>query len=422
MSQQTQQVVPGQLFRVPLLGAPPRSVYEEGPAAPLTSITLNQSAQSQPNFNHFSNLDIIRGYLLELDFTTTFTQATGETLTPSPMFPANLVSNITVSMQAAYNTFNLPGWLAWVMQSYRSFLGPKAATLDTQEGANVIPYKEAGANFYANTVSPATPGLAANVAGTQQTYSVYFEIPIAQYFDLYYELNPQDGGVLGAAPRAIVSPARMAATQRNVTPIVLFNALLGLSQYNSPIAKASGDTTSTGTGSVLATWFRDGWVPTDNPETEPPGYGWQYSRQSISIQPAQATSPTVNLADDRAGQGQILSVVFGTWDPTLNSNQGGFTPPSDYSLLKLRKGSTVDLFQDTPNMNTLRWAERHGKALPFGLFGWDLALTEDGRITNENALNTLVEAGCQIVPTYSAVPSSGSTLYVGVESLQAVTN
>lgn len=420
---QTQQAQPGAAFRLPGIGAPPRMIPESGPCAPNASTTLSQGAQTPVNFSNFEQLDIVRGYVLQQAFNTTFTAGTSETLTQSPLFPYNLTSNLTVQLQAAYATMNLPGWLAQVMQGYRSFLAPRSFTTDVQEGANVVPAKTAGSTTYNATVSPQTGNLAANTAGTAQSYNVFYEIPVAQYFDLYWEIDPTTGQPLAPYPRAIVSPARMAATQRNVTPSVTMNALLGNEQYDFPVSKASADTTSTATGTVQNSWWRDGWVPTDNVVTEPPGYGWQYARLAINMQPAQALAPIVNLQNDRAGQGQILSVVFGVWDPALNSGVGGFTPNSAYQSLQLRIGSTVQLYNDSPNTNVLRWSLRHGRALPFGMFGWDLALTEDGRLTNENVINTLIQGGAQIVPTFNSgsQPGASATLWVGVESLQPVT-
>ena len=424
MSNTQQQAVPGQYFRWPLLSAQPRQIPEPGPCAPDLNIALKQGTTVVAPFGHFENLDIVRGYLLELDYDLTFTAGSGETITQSPLFPLNLIQSISVSLQAAYKTLELPGWLAAVMQQYRSFQAPKAFTTDVQAGANVAPRNAQGSLNYNGLPALATPNLAIT-SGAAQQFSSFIEVPVASYFDLYWEIDPQDGSAIAAVPRAIVSPARMAATQRNVTPQVKFNPLFSTGDtYDSPASIASGDTTSTAVGSVNASWWRSGWVPTDNPLTEPIGYAWQAARMGLDFQPAGAQKPIINLADDRAGQGQILSLVFGTWDPALNSGGGGFTPPSDVEKLKLSIGSTVVLYDDTPNTNALRWASQHGRALPFGLYGWDLALTEDGRLTNENALNTLVQSGVQLSVEYlaSAEPSNSATIFVGIESLQAVTN
>lgn len=422
-SQSSQQAYPGQFFRTPLLGANPRFVAESGPCAPDTSITLKQGTGVKAALNKFENLDIVRAYFLEVDLSTTLTEGTSETITASPLFPYNVIDSISLSMQAAYKTMEGAGWLLQAIQQYRSALAPKSFTARNQNGADVKPVQPGGSELYSSTTSPAVPNLT-QALGAAQAYSLFIEIPVAMYFDLYWEIDPQSGNAVIALPRAIVSPARMSATQRNVTPTVKFNQLLSTSLYDAPGGIATTDTTSTGVGTAALSWWRDGWVPTDNPLTEPPGYAWQYARMGLDVQPAGARAPVVNLADDRAGQGQILSLVFGVWDPANNGGAGGFTPQSAYESLELNIGSTVQLYQDTPNTNVYRWTLQHGTALPFGLFGWDLAVTDDGKLTNENAINTLVQAGAQVIPTFVSgqVPSTNATLYIGIESLQPVTN
>jgi hypothetical protein len=85
-------------------------------------------------------------------------------------------------------------------------------------------------------------------------------------------------------------------------------------------------------------------------------------------------------------------------------------------------GSTVQLRQQAPTENLYEWLQLHSKLLPAGVFGWDLALTRDQRLTNEFALNSLVQAGAQVRVTYAvgAVPSSASTIYMGLETLRKV--
>ena len=424
-NQSAHQPYPGEAFRVPLVGANPRFVQESGPCAPGTSVGLKQGSAVKAALNKFENLDIVRSYFLECDWSTTFTEGASEVITQSPLWPYNLVESLSLSMQAAYRTMDLPGWLAQVFQQFRSSLAPRSFTANFQNGANQLPGSPGGSDFYTNAVSLGTPDASLSVGGSAQSYRTFIEIPIAQYFDLYWEIDPETGEAVVAMPRAIVSPARMSATQRNVTPSLRFSQLLSAtSQYDAPATIASSDDTSTASGSVDLTWWRDGWVPTDNPLSEPPGYAWQYARMGLDVQPAGARAPVVNLADDRAGQGQILSMVFGVWDPAASGGIGNFTSPADYESLELNIGSTVQLFQDSPQSNAYRWTVQHGTALPFGLFGWDLALTDDGKLTNENAINTLVQAGAQIIPTFVSgkTPSNNATLYVGVESLQSVTS
>jgi hypothetical protein len=422
-----QQPMPGVAFRIPGVGAKPRRVQEVGPCQPFTTTTLHQATSQNAAFSKFQTLDIDKGFLLECDFTTTYTTGTGAAITASPLFPANWVSLIQVQFESAYSTMRLPGFLASVFQSFRSVFAPSnPVTSVLADASNVIPSNSinatgAGGWWNANPTG-VVPNLALNTSGTQQTYSVFYEIPVSMYFDLYYELAA-NGQPMGAPiPRAIVSPQRMAATTRNVIPKVTFAPGLLTNDLLDAPASTSSVTAQTFSGSVNTTFWRDAWIPTDNMFTEPPGRFWQYTRDYIAFQSSGARQPIIPLDDEVPGQGQILSLVFATWDPALNSGAGGFTPYSAYQSVELLLGSSVQIMQDTPASNQYVWAQQHGAVLPNGFMGWDLMRTEDGRLTNENAINTLVQNGAQLRLTYQvgSVPSNNATVYVGLEVLKKV--
>lgn len=419
---------PGAAFRIPGVGARPRRVLEVGPCAQATTINLKQASMTPAPFLKFQTLDIDRAFLLELDWNVTYTTGTGAALTASPMAPYSFVHDIQVQFESAYSTFRLPAWLAAIFQSFRSFIAPNSdsTSYTPENGVNTIPANGPNANgaggWFPSTSPLATPNLAITTAGVANTFSTFLEIPVSMYFDLYYELSATGQPIGMPIPRAIVSPQRMAATTRNVTPKVNFAALLTATDlFDSPLSTSSV-TVQTATGSVNATWWRDAWIPTDNQLTEPPGRMWQYTRDYIAYQPAGATIPIVPLDDEVPGQGQILSLVFCTWDPALNSGLGGFTPWTSYLFVELLLGSNVQLYQDTPQSNLYAWTAQHGAILPNGHMGWDLMLTEDGRLTNENAINTLVQNGAQLRITYAAgsKPGNSATIYVGLEVLKKV--
>jgi hypothetical protein len=245
------------------------------------------------------------------------------------------------------------------------------------------------------------------------------------YFDVYWELSATGQPVGPPIPRAIVSPQRMAATTRNVTPRLTYNAGLASQPTNviqsGPVSLASADTTSTFSGTVTETWWRDAWIPAQSPVAEPPGRMWQYSRDYIVWQTAGGLQIPVTLDDEVPGQGQILSLVFFTWDPALSSSIGGVTPYADILTAELLYGSQVQIFQDTPESNQYVWLQQHGSVLPAGVMGWDLALTDDGRLTNEFAINTLVTNGTQLRLTYqTSIPSATAFIVVGLEMLKKV--
>ena len=419
---------PGAAFRYPGVGARPRFVEETGPCAPGTTITLSQQSSVNSGFQKFQTLDIDRGFLLELDFTTTFTAGSGKTLTLSAFSIAQWIQELQVQFESAYNTYNLPGVLAIIFGMYRSNFAPTAQySSQMQAGANPNASAEFVSGWQATSIV-GTPNLAVNVttSGTEQSYKMFVEVPVSMYFDLYWELSATGQPVGRPIPRAIVSPQRMAATTRNVTPRLTFNAGLSSQPTNvlqsGPVSLASSDSTSTFTGTVEATWYRDAWIPSQNPVTEPPGRMWQYSRDFIYYQTSGGAIPAIPLDDQVPGQGQILSLVFFTWDPALNSSIGGVTPASAYTTVELLYGSQVQIFQETPQANVYRWIMKHGSALPGGVYGWDLALTEDAKLTNEQAINTLVTNGTQLRITYASgsVPGSTAFVVVGLEMLKKV--
>ncbi len=248
-----------------------------------------------------------------------------------------------------------------------------------------------------------------------------FEIPTSMEFDLYWELDLA-GNPVTVIPRCVVSPQYMAATTRNVIPkLTLAQGLTVEDLLNGPVAMASGDTSTFTDDGSSANFYRDCWFPAPAWST-PPVHPWQYSRDFISYPTqGQATIP-IPLDADTAGQGQILSVVAMTWDPDGADGFGAPVALSKYEKMELAYSSRLTIYEDTPETNQARWLANHGTLLPPGCYGWDLALTEDGKLTNENALNTLVEAGCQIRETFAQgqAPSATATTIIGIEILKAV--
>jgi hypothetical protein len=425
---------PGALFRWPGMSARPRIVEETGPCVVGATTALSGAASVGAQYGKFQTLDLDLGFMLELDFTTTFTAGSGKTLTAHPFGILQWVQQLSVQFESAYNTFRLPGILAVVMQSYRSLVASKNFETSAMDaGASVLPVSAlvdgittAAANWKTSLLS--TPNFQLNVStgGVQQQYKLFLEVPVSMYFDIYYELNASGQAIGPPATRAIVSPQRMAATTRNVTPkLTLAQGLSAQptsATQSGPVSLAAGDALSTFTGSVNSTWFRDALIPSQNPITEPPNRMWQYSRDFIQLQTSGAGTVPIPLDDEVPGQGQILSLVFFTYDPALNAAVGGVTPFAAYSTLELLYGSTVQIFQETPQLNQYVWAMQHGSVLPTGFFGWDLMMTEDGRLSNEFAINTLVTAGAQIRITYNAgsAPGPAATVFVGLEMLKKV--
>jgi hypothetical protein len=246
---------------------------------------------------------------------------------------------------------------------------------------------------------------------------------VSMQFDRYYELDLQGNPVAPCIQRAIVSPQYMAATTRSVTPTIQFNSMLLPSgtgnAFNTPVTWVSGAPTFSGTATVKVR--RDGWFPASTVST-PPVYGWQYARDWFSYPLSGQTQVTIPLDVSTVGQGQILSVVIVCWDPSLNAGNGGVIIPGNMGELDILFGSNLLLYQDTPQSLAYRWLLQHGMLPPQGVLGWDFALTNDGLITNEMALNTLVTAGVQARLNFNSAPGASAVAYIGMEMLKAVSS
>ena len=410
---------PGQYFRVPKLGARPRFLREGGNGE--VGFTRQQGAAVQAKTQKFDQLDIIRGYLMMLKLANDYTDAAPGDLKISPWFPFNSVDSLSVQFESSYKTFNLPGWLAAIMQQYRpAFSNRSGMGMLTNLSAN----RQVMANGLPNS-GWSQPSLLLQEAATDpasdDSVVIPFEIPTSMEFDLYYELDLA-GNPLGVMPRCVVSPQYMAATTRNVIPRLVLAQGIGIEDLlNAPVAVASGNTSTFTDPGSEADFYRDCWFPAPVYAT-PPVHPWQYSRDYIEYPTSGQGTVPIPLDADTAGQGQILSIVCMTWDPDLASGFGGPVPLDSYEKMELVYSSKLTIFEDTPETNQYRWLENHGTLLPPGCFGWDLALTEDGKLTNENALNTLVEAGCQVRESFKSgsSPSATATTFIGIEILKAV--
>lgn len=424
-TQQQQGPGPGQLFRVPRYTTQKRFVLDANNTAIAT--TLNAGSTVQAQTTKLDQLDILRNLLVQVSLTEVYTPGSGKTITQSTLFPYTWLGEVSVQFESAFKTFRQPGVLAFVMQGYRPTVNPKGVATLTRAGSNT----QSDATSYttaALTPTPSNNGLTGpNVTDATSPLNLAIEIPLAYEFDVYYELDAQ-GNPIGQVQRAIVSPQYMAATTRSVRPIVNYNAAMlaqtGGAAIQAPATIASTDATSTFAGVATLNIWRDGWFAPDSPAKMPPIYQWQYSRDYITQATSGQSSVIIPLDADPAGQGQILSLIAFVWDPTLNSGIGGVTPASAIAGVELLFGSHLDIAADTIFSNSYRWLQQHGILLPPGWFGWDLALDESGRITNEFALNTLITAGCQVRITFvsGSAPASTATVYVGLEMLKKVSS
>jgi hypothetical protein len=416
----TSQAIPGQFFRYPNIGA--RSKFISDSNNEDVATTLNTGTQISAATTKLDNLDIVKTLLFVINLAVEWTN-TGTTLKLSPFFPFNAVQQLSIQFESAFMTYRLPGALAAVMQQARPALSdPKGLMKLTNMTTNVQQTNEPTSHW--SQASELTPTGLTLDTGTSQTIPLLFEVPVAMTFDLYWELDELGNAKGAPIPRAIVSPQYMAANTRTVTPKILYAPGISVEDLlGGAVAKGSTDVTSTFTGTAAAQIFRDGWYPASQ-EASPPVYGWQYSRDYLEQPTSGQSKVNVPLDQDVTGQGQILMVVGFVWDPAGASGFGAVTPLDDYAEIDLNFSSKLPIYQDTPQTMQYRWLGKHGILLPDGFWGYDLALTEDGRFTNEEAMNTLITAGCQVQLQFNSgsAPSATSTVYTGIEILKAVTS
>ncbi len=416
---------PGALFRVPKLTTQRRFIPDANNSGIVTTLAAGSAMNAQTAA--LDRLDILRSLLFQIVIEEDYTEGMGETITESPLFPYNFVGEIDVQFESAFKTFRQPGFIAAVMQQYRPIIGWKGPGMLTNGGVNA---QQSSIVTSAWNQPLADSGLLGDsITDATSPLNLMFEVPLAFEFDLYWELD-KAGNPLGQGPipRAIVSPQYMSGTTRNVRPSVQYNPamLVGAAgqALNSPANIDAMDVTSAFAGEAELSIWRDGWFAPSSLVNVPPIYRWQYSRDFITIPTNGQGAFTVPLDSDPAGQGQILSLILCVWDPALNSGAGGMVDLDDVATVELLFGSALQLANDNIAVNAYKWLEQHGSLLPPGFFGWDLALDESYRLTNEFALNTLVTAGCQVRVSYNSgsAPSSNSTCYVGLEMLKAVSS
>jgi hypothetical protein len=419
-SAQTQQAMPGQYFRWPNIGARSKFIPDSNNQA--VNTTLVQGTQIAAATTKLDNLDIVKTLLFVINMTTAWTDTDSKLIT-SPFFPANAIQQLSVQFESAFNTFRLPGVLAAVMQQVRPALGSNKGLMALNNfGTNVQQGNEPTADW-------SQPSLLLPTAGghTSTSLPMLFEVPVAMAFDLYWELDELGNAKGAPVPRAIVSPQYMAANTRTVSPKVTYAPGITTNDLLGGTVSAPSGTSSTFTGTAALEVMRDGWYPAAQ-TASPPIYGWQYSRDYLTQPTSGQTKVNVPLDQDVTGQGQILMLVGFVWDPAsvayATPAMGGEVPLSSYAEIDLNFSSKLPIYQDTPQTMQYRWLSKHGVLLPRGFFGYDLALTEDGRFTNEEALNTLITAGCQVQLRFNSgsAPSATATVYVGIEILKAVTS
>ncbi len=420
MATTNQQPQPGSLFRVPSASA--RSIYlPEGTGASITG-SLEQGTSTSVPFNKYDQTTITRAHDLLITLTNTGYTPGTSTLTTSDLFPFNIIQNVQVNFESTFSTINQSGFTAATMQGYRPARGRKTGFLDQS-------------NLFVNTGNVASintkqqaAGVIATASPTDATATINLGIELAESieFDLYWELNSAGQPVSAPAADFILVPQVMSGTTKIITPVLTFAPMLSTNN-----AKASPVSATTGTGafnggSYSLKLYKSGWYPSNNPAVEPFfASAWRYTRGEFVV-PISGSTAVIDFASQLAGQGQLLSFIAWTWDPTLNSGAGGLVPVDSAHIasifLYVGAGIVYRQYNDISALQ-LEWLRKHGTFPPYGVIPIDLAIDEHGRFTNgADVLNTLTTAGCQLVINWASgyTPAYGTQVVVGTELLKQV--
>lgn len=408
---QSAQPGPGSLFRVPKFSTRRRFVPDQ--ANKSVGVSPVQAAQTNVGLTKLDQLDIVTGWKLYLTgLSATWTAGTG-TLSASPFFPSNLVQHLTLKLQAAYNTFNLTGPLAAIAQAFRPMWGSRASGL-------VNP------NSFAkpSVVTRPTFGTAYNVP------TLAIDIPAAIKFDEYYDLDVK-GNPLRKIYDAIVSPQFMAAQARNVTPILTMapgitsDDLLGGPVSGSPVGTATFAVDTAGTLNVE----RDAFWTANNPAANPPQFPWMYTRDMFTQPTVGQNEVSVLIQNTGVSVGQVMALFGFVWDPAANGGAGAMVSLQNaIDHIEIVTGGSLQNLYLTPAAITDRMNSLYPNLVsdfPDGVFVWDFAISEDGSyLTNEGCINTYLVNGVALNIYFKAgqVPSSTSTVYMGVEALKMATS
>ncbi len=402
---------PGSMFGMPKYGTQRRFVQDNGNSQ--LGFTASGASQVNVPTTRLDQLDIVQGIKVYTSIPGAWTYTGAPQASFSPFFPANIIQGITFKLQAAYNTFNLTGPLASIIQAYRPMWG-------SRQIGQVKPDPFAAPT----TVTP---------PATTVSYDAKFaiDIPFAVKFDEYFDLSAQ-GDPLRKVFDAIVTPTYMAAQARVVVPTITIAPQKGVSDLlGAPVAGTGGSFAASTSSAVV---YRDAFWTANNVAANPPQYPWSYTRDFFQQPTSGQARVGVLIQNTGISVGQVLSLFGFVWDPLAESpggeDFGNVVPLSSAieSIELVTGGSLQNLFY-TPEALTDKMRSAYGDAIvsnqPDGVFVLDFALSEDGTyLSNADAINTYLVNGVQlnIVFKSDSVPSAGSTVYVGVEALKLVTS
>lgn len=413
---QSQQLAPGQMFGVPKYGTQRRMVPDNQNQA--LGATVASGSQTVLQTGKLDQLDIVQGEKLYGTWSGAYVNPSAGAFDPSPFGLAAAFASIQFKLQAAYNTFNLTGPLASIIQNYRP-----------QWGSRVPAANNAVSDPFATNVNVLA-------GGNTPALPFHIDVPFAIKIDEYFDLTAQ-GDPARKILDAIVSPVYMAAQARVVMPTILLSPALSVD--NGLIAPVSQTGSQNGTfsgGAFSGTLLRDAYWTAANAAANPPQYPWLYTRDYFQ-QPTQGQGKVgVLIQNTGVSVGQVLSLWGFVWDPAAKDGLGDVVPLSSIAEFELVTGGSLQNLALTPQaLEDRMWSRNpnlltgicgpNGTATGPGAFVLDFALSADGAyLSNAEAINTYLVNGVQLNITFNtgSAPSSSATVYLGVEALKLATS
>ena len=394
---QPSSVAPASLFGLPGVTRPIETKENNDGA----SVTLaSGTSTTQTGLIPFKQTDVIYGWILQNTYALTLTPGTG-TITVGDYFPDSFLGNVQLNMQNQFSTIN-------VQSGIDLALFQLIRPMRKSDRGNVL--WASPQTMYNNTTNPVT---ASNYTSSSTSVLRRYELPAGQWFDQYFELDPNGNPLTSAPLRAFVSPQYMAGTARIVTPQITYAPLAPSTADLGPYTKTGVATIS---GSVTENFRRVGIYQPQGAADSPPVFNWQYVRKTQPFSLSGVSSANLNVPLN----GQIMSLYVRLYDPSANSSLGAPIATTSVTECDVVYGSGLFRYQDQPIDAIARNVALHRTLETKGVLHWDFALDEQDNITNRYCLNTMNTSGIQIQLTFSGAQSSTAYAVVGVEALQYV--
>lgn len=380
-----------------------------------TTVTQSSGSQNTANFaTNFKQTDVVLNWQMEVSNSTTTTWSAG-TPVRSARFPFNYVGPIQLNFQNQFNSINYPdGFHAAIMQAIRP---SKWGYIPQFMDQNTPPLGNINGTNWTNLTTSNT-AYALPTSGTAQTTAFTIDLSPGILFNSYYDLE-EDGRLYShkATPiKAWVCPQLMSGTNRVIQPAVTMNQIIGAAGDTAALTN-NGVTLTSASGTTTLGFRRKAIYQPAGINDTPPIFNWQYSRDFRRF--AIGTVSSMDIAIPQIGQ--ILSMAFVMWDPTINTGAvGGALPLSSIKECDVIYGSGLYKNQDTAQRMQDRFFRQHGLFLPDGTLVWDWAITDDGLVTNSMALNTLTTSGCTLHIDFTAQQNAGSYGILLLEALRYV--